>query len=522
MLNSPPSRRFALTIVLAFSAFACLVVQAAEEPTLPAPLKEDDKQEEPDLPAGLGANEGANEEPQLPPGLGRKSDGTDEEPGLPAGLGGDGSEGPDLPSGLGEDDEVVEETERKPSLRERLPFDLSGFIEARYGVRTQEDDHQDENAIMEEARLQLGIEKYWGSTRGELTVDFIADEAGHNTFDADLEEGSGWIDLREANVTFSPTEFMDVRAGRQILTWGTGDFVFLNDLFPKDYESFFIGRDEEYLKAPSDAVKASFYSAPANLDLVYTPRFDSDRFVTGERLSFWNPALGRRSGDDAVIEADRPDSWFQDEEWAGRLYRNVSGYELAAYAYRGFWKSPAGTDAGSGLATFPELNVYGASVRGTVGGGVGNVEFAYYDSRDDSGGDDPLVRNSELRFLVGYEREAAKNLTVGVQYYLVHMLQYGEYSRTLPPGMRRRDEDRQVLTLRLTQLLMNQNLELSLFTFYSPTAQEAYFRPSAHYDVTDRWSVEVGGNVFTGEEAFTRFNQFEDNSNVYAGVRYSF
>ena len=36
----------------------------------------------------------------------------------------------------------------------------------------------------------------------------------------------------------------DLKIGQQVLTWGTGDYVFLNDLFPKDYQSFFSGRDD--------------------------------------------------------------------------------------------------------------------------------------------------------------------------------------------------------------------------------------------------------------------------------------
>ncbi|MBS3761858.1 MAG: hypothetical protein KGZ25_01020, partial [Planctomycetes bacterium] len=281
-------------------------------------------QEEPALPEGLNEKTKDQEEPALPPGLGAEK--TEDTPDLPPGLQPETEGEPSLPDGLSEKKEVKKPDREKAPLLEQLPFDLNGFLEGRYGVRTQDDHHQEENAILGEARLQLELKKYWGTTRAKLTTDFLADEPGHTTFDADIEDGTGCIDLREANLTFSPAPFVDVRAGRQILTWGTGDLVFLNDLFPKDYQSFFIGRDTEYLKAPSDAVKASVYGDIANFDLVFVPRFDSDRFVTGERLSFWNPALGRRSGDDAVIEADKPDSWFQDEEWAARLYRTLSGY----------------------------------------------------------------------------------------------------------------------------------------------------------------------------------------------------
>ena len=79
-----------------------------------------------------------------------------------------------------------------------------------------------------------------------------------------------------------------------------------------------------------------------------------------------------------------------------------------------------------------------------------------------------------------------------------------------------------MLTLRLTQMLMNQNLILSLFTFYSPSDKDAYFRPAVTYKISDHWMVTANGNFFVGEDDHTFFGQFEDNTNVYAGVRWSF
>ena len=85
-----------------------------------------------------------------------------------------------------------------------------------------------------------------------------------------------------------------------------------------------------------------------------------------------------------------------------------------------------------------------------------------------------------------------------------------------------RDENRHLFTLRLTRLLMDQNLTLSLFTFYSPSDNDTYLRPKANYKATDHWTLEAGGNIFLGEKVDTFFGQFERNSNLYAGVRYSF
>jgi len=339
-----------------------------------------------------------------------------------------------------------------------------------------------------------------------------------------LDRGEGWVDLRQANVLLSPVQWMDVKVGRQILTWGTGDLLFLNDNFPKDWQSYFIGRKVEYLKAPSDAAKFSIFTDVVNVDFVYTPQFDADRYITGQRLSYWNSLLLRRAGEDAVIDADRPNRWFRDDEFALRAHKTVDGIELAAYGYWGYWKRPLGVRPGNMRPYFPNLNVYGASVRGTLYGGVANFEGAYYDSLEDRAGDDPFVPNSEIRLLMGYSRdlpELMSDFSVGLQYYVEWMMNHDEYRRTLPPNTPAADRVRHLLTFRLTKLLMNQNLELSLFAYFSPSDQDAYLRPHVSYKIDDHWTVDFGGNVIFGKYDHTFFGQLERNSNVYFGIRYA-
>ena len=407
-----------------------------------------------------------------------------------------------------------------PTLSERLDIETHGFMDVRAGTRVRSDPYEGDTSLAE-ARLQLEMSRSGDTTMLMLRADFLYDHVvGSST--PDLQEGTGWIDLREANILWSPYMWTDIKFGRQILTWGTGDLVFINDLFPKDWQSFFTGRDEEYLKAPSDALLVSLYPEFVTIDLVYTPRFDSDRYISGERLSYWNPMLGERAGQNAVIDADKPDEIFEDDEFTLRLYRTLRGIELALYGYTGFWKSPMGFDPISGQATFPALNVYGASARGQAAGGVYNAEVGYYDSRDDRSGADPFLPNSEARGLVGYERELMTDLMLGLQYYLEVLQDYDGYLTSLPEGSPARDEYRHLLTARLTQMLLNQNLTLSLFTYYSPSDQDGYLRPIVKYKLTDEWLLVGGGNLFFGKEDYTFFGQFDKNNNIYAGLRYSF
>jgi len=403
---------------------------------------------------------------------------------------------------------------------ENSGVNIHGFVDTRAGTRLQDDDYERSTSLAE-ARLQLQIERPGELVSLYTSTDIIHDDIPGIT-SLDIEQGTGAIDLREAYILFTIFNDADIKLGRQIMTWGTGDLLFINDLFPKDWQAFFSGRDTDYLKAPSDALYVSFFPASFSLDLIYTPRFDPDRYISGDRISYWNPMLGRRAGTDAVANPELPDEWLEDNEVAARLYKNISGIQWAAYFYDGFWKSPSGFNPDSGRSTFPELKVYGASARGAAGQALFSFETGYYESTDDHSGSNPLIPNSEIRLLTGYEREIARNLTLSLQYYLEHMQDYDEYTSTLPEDQPARDKDRHVTTIRITKQALDQNLMLSLFAYYSPSDKDGYIRPSAIYKASDKWTLTAGANIFTGKDDHTFFAQFEDNSNIYGSIRYSF
>lgn len=443
------------------------------------------------------------EEPALPSGLSMEAaEPLDTEPALPSGL--MGTEEKSLPLDSDEDSDFL----------------LSGFAETRGGLRYQQDPYQ-KRASIGESRLQIKADQQSDTFALRATADFVADTVA-NDWPLNLESGTGFIDLRELHALYRPGDIADVKIGRQILTWGTGDFIFINDLFPKDWNSFFNGRDDDYLKAPSDSLKIATFTDILNFDLIYSPRFDSDRYIDGDPFSFYSPATGHIIGGSGALPADQRSEYLNEDEWFARAYTDVSSYEIALYGYSGYWKSPAGFNVQSGQATFPKLNVYGASIRGPLAAGIANGEFGFYDSREDRTGTEPFINNSELRFLVGYEQELLPELTGGFQYYLEKLLDYSAYQDSIGSSATLRDEYRQLITLRLTKLLMNQNLRLSFFSFYSPTDRDAFLRGKVNYILSDRLQAEVGTNIFLGEHQDTFFGMFEDASNFFVALRYSF
>jgi len=69
-----------------------------------------------------------------------------------------------------------------------------------------------------------------------------------------------------------------------------------------------------------------------------------------------------------------------------------------------------------------------------------------------------------------YSREIGKELTAGVQYYVEQMPDYGRYKDNLA-GWPAMDRDRLLITVRMTKLLMNQNLSNVPFYILQPDGQ---------------------------------------------------
>ncbi len=391
---------------------------------------------------------------------------------------------------------------------------LSGFFEIAAGVRLQTDPMIDGKETLQDVRGQLQWD--WALDHGKLstTTDVYYDGV-KNSVELQVRE-LAWqgrlSGLGEWGDNF------DLKVGQQVLTWGTGDYVFINDLFPKDYQSFFSGRDDEYLKAPSLSAKLSGYFDWANIDLVVTPRFTSDTYINGEYFSFFNPMVGGNVAPEFdVIDQNEPDS----AEIALRAYRSFDTTEVAFYGYRGYQKTPASADA-MGRPMFARLNVWGASVVSPLGAGLFKAEYGFHDSVDDKSGDLPNISNSQSRFLLGYEQELIANLTGSVQWYLEHTHDHDALLAASPWPQWEPKENRQVLTTQLFYRAMQQTLTVNWFNFYSPSDDDGYMRMRVSYSPVDTWRVSVGANLFYGEKGHTFFNQFEDASNVFANYRMFF
>jgi len=388
---------------------------------------------------------------------------------------------------------------------------LHGFLQGNYSANTAASDPNGGDFKLGEERLQLKLD----ATKDPFHI-FIKADGWYDHIDQKWDS-----ELREGYLDYTSGKW-DTRIGRQVITWGVGDLLFINDVFPKDYAAFFSGRPLEYLKKGIDAAKVAVYPGFASFEIIATPFFEENTFPDSARFHIFDPftSITTRS-------EKEPAARFDNTEVAFRVYRDIAGFDVSLYAYRGFFRQPSMMPDNPAMPTrltlfFPKLSVYGASAQGRALDGVLSLEAGYYDSREDRTGANPMIPNSQTRFLIGYQRQLWEDFTVGLQYYGEYMHDYSAYKDSLPAGFPQERKLHDLATVRLTQFLKNQTVRLSFFSFYSPSDGDYMLNPEIKYNFSDHIWAALGANIFGGGKPWTQFGQLAKDDNVYMQVRYEF
>ncbi len=388
---------------------------------------------------------------------------------------------------------------------------LHGFVQGNYSGNTVTDNPDGKDFKWSEERVQVKLD----ASKDPFRL-FIKGDAFYDNLD---EKAS--TELREGYVDYT-AEKWDARVGRQIVTWGVGDLLFINDVFPKDYAAFFSGRPLEYLKKGVYAAKIGLYPGFASFEVIAIPYFEPNTYPDPKRFWLYDPFSSVTNR-----ETQYPYKDLRKAETAVRIYREVAGFDASLYYYYGYWRQPSVMPDNLMTPTrltlfYPELSVYGASLQGRALDGVVSFEAGYYDSRENQSGNNPMIPNSQTRYLVGYQRQIWEDFTLGLQYYGEYMQDYSAYVQNLPSGFPQEKRLHQLATVRMTQFLMNQTLRLSFFAFYGLSDRDYMLNPEVKYNLTDNIWLAVGANIFGGGKPWTQFGQLAKDDNVYVQARYEF
>ncbi len=269
------------------------------------------------------------------------------------------------------------------SLARAEDVDLGGYVLTDWRARTS-----DGQLLWNESRLNLEIDaspagnahvfaQVWvrgfGGTMAESTADLMGyDKRKANPWDLILREA--YVDLYEF---LSPN--LDVRIGRQRITWGTGDKINPTDnLNPDDLEDIWdFGRH-----IPTTSMLATYYWDEVTIYGVFIPSFTPATFPPPDwagALAGAMPVLGGSIKPSAVSDVlDLPGRSLKEQASAAiKVSRTVLSYDLSVSCYTGRSDFPVMekvilTPDGSGgveahsILSYPRMHVLGADMSGAI------------------------------------------------------------------------------------------------------------------------------------------------------------
>lgn len=383
---------------------------------------------------------------------------------------------------------------------------LTGFVQARQVQRAQSQpvcgDITGCSSMAQEVLGELLYERRFGQ-------QFSATARVEAFHDGAISEGA--VNVREGFVDWSPTSAVNLKLGRQVLTWGVSDYLYVNDVFPKNYDAFFTGAGFDRMKEPVDAARVAIQASDAALEAVLS-RSKADKTPDPDRFSAMSMAR----------TATRDDSRDHHVDVALKASTHVGGWDLAAYgASFDSREERLFMDAADLRADRPRTQHLGLSLTGNFAGGLIWGEGAV---RNTSGNQAAVVSRqflpSAFKLIGGYSREVGQEVTASAQLQLEGPGSRSRYLDSLAPGVRPLKSVTSTLHLRVQGRWINQTFGAGAQLFVSSEG-DSHLNPFVSWSPADGWALEGGANVFNGKPD-TRYGAFKDDSNVYVLWRFSF
>lgn len=332
----------------------------------------------------------------------------------------------------------------------------------------------------------------------------VQDETGINLLEAYAEYAADWWDLR---------------VGRQIIIWGQADGLTVTDIIsPKDYSEF-LARDFDDMRLPVEAVKAHFLSEYVTVEGIWVVIFKESVLP-----SAGNPwATGHESGLNVdVNRIESPELRIGNSEAAAKISLFPPGFDLS-FSFFYTWddvpvmhnKTINGGDLDVDLK-YHRLMFAGLDFSVPLGECVLRGEGAYFHDKyieTVAEETDPLKRDL-VKALVGLDWSPGDNWTISVQFLEAYILQYRKRMSE--------DEHSMTATLQVSKKLLRETLELSAMIYFGINDLDMFCRTYIDYALTDELHASIGVDGFTGKDRKGQYSQYEDNSEIWAKIKYSF
>jgi len=327
-----------------------------------------------------------------------------------------------------------------------------------------------------------------------------------------LDKNEDELELEETFVIGELIEGLDLKFGRQIVTWGTSDSIRINDVLnPLDLRTPGLV-DIEFLKLPVTMIKLDYYTGPWNISGIAVnevrfnkePAFGSDFFPGTEPLP------------PEILPADD----FKNTQFAAALTGIFRGWDIAFYLGDIYDAQPhQEIEPGVGrVLKHARLKMAGAAFDIAKGNWLFKSEAALFDGLKFFS--DPGQTHTRFDALVGVEYSGFHETMVTLELANRHLLDYDSIS---PSSQNAVVENELQTAFRLSRGFLNDSLKVMLLAqiFGGNGKPAGVERLSAEYDLTDTIQL-TGGVAFYQSGDLPRFRNIGDNDRLFMEIRYNF
>ena len=322
---------------------------------------------------------------------------------------------------------------------------------------------------------------------GKIEARFTNPSIGkRNQSDLTLLEGYATYHLGQA----------DLRIGKQIVAWGRADGINPTDnLTPHDFVVL-LPFEEDQRFGTAGLKLDSYLTADHTLTLFMTPFFEPSKIPLGDTGGM-------------VFTEDRPAPSLSNTEAGLKLNKTGESLDWSVSYFHGFDLLPDARVAGvvpAGMVLelrHTMIDVFGADMACNFGKYGFRAEGAYFLTADRNG-EDPVIKNPFLFYVLGVDRTFMDNLNVNLQFVGRWVQNYNDPGNIPDPVLRgvavqnaildtQQDPTSYGMTSRVGDKWFNDTLEAEILIFFNFNRTNSYIRPLATYSFSDQIKGTLGG-----------------------------
>lgn len=380
---------------------------------------------------------------------------------------------------------------------------VKGFVDTYHAMRTE-----NPNDLMA-SRSRV---------RGELTMKhdnvgaFVSANLIHNA----IVEAKTGLHMRECFVTYADDNW-DIRAGRQIITWGVADALRLTDVVsPMEYTEF-LADDYDDIRVPVNGLRVRYSRSAWSAEVVALP-VSSFYILPTDADNPWSINLPDATMPYVIDIGPKPSKKIANGEIGGRLMFFLSGIDFSLSALRTWNKMPVfATDVINDTLVargrHRRMTMLGGDISIPISKIVLRAEVAEYldEAQTPVFGMDEQRANS-LNALIGIDWYAGNDWSLSAQYAHKSIASHSALISTY--------KNSGTATVRIAKELLNNTLSVQTFAYIDITCGGIYNRLSADYAITDQLHCIIGYDLFSADKGM--FAMYGNNSEVWLRVKYNF